>query len=71
MAGRSRDWGFPPRRLDPVDRPAQVDVHRGQSLGCLAAALAGLEAGVQILRVHDVAETAQAVRVWQAIKAGG
>jgi len=39
--------------------------------GSLAAALAGLDAGVQILRVHDVAETAQAIRVWQAIRAGG
>jgi len=39
--------------------------------GSLAAAVAGLDAGAQILRVHDVAETAQAVRVWEAIKAGG
>lgn len=35
--------------------------------GSLAAALAGLARGVQILRVHDVAETRQAVAVWQAI----
>ena len=35
--------------------------------GSLAAALAGLCRGVQILRVHDVAETAQAVAVWRAI----
>jgi dihydropteroate synthase len=35
--------------------------------GSLAAALAGLERGVQILRVHDVAETAQALAIWQAI----
>jgi dihydropteroate synthase len=35
--------------------------------GSLAAALAGLDRGVQILRVHDVAETAQAVAVWRAI----
>lgn len=39
--------------------------------GSLAAALAGLDRGVQILRVHDVAETAQAVAVWQAINAQG
>ncbi len=37
--------------------------------GSLAAALAGLARGAQILRVHDVAETVQAVRVWQAIAA--
>lgn len=36
--------------------------------GSIAAALAGLESGVQILRVHDVAETVQAVRVWAALK---
>jgi dihydropteroate synthase len=35
--------------------------------GSLAAALAGLQQGVQILRVHDAAETRQAVAVWQAI----
>jgi dihydropteroate synthase len=35
--------------------------------GSLAAALAGLARGAQILRVHDVAETAQAVAVWRAI----
>ncbi|MEM7743857.1 MAG: dihydropteroate synthase [Pseudomonadota bacterium] len=36
--------------------------------GSIAAGLAGLDQGVQILRVHDVAETVQAVRVWQAIR---
>lgn len=36
--------------------------------GTLAAHLAGLDAGVQILRVHDVAETVQAVSVWRAMK---
>jgi dihydropteroate synthase len=35
--------------------------------GSLAAAQAGLDRGVKILRVHDVAETAQAVAVWHAI----
>jgi dihydropteroate synthase len=35
--------------------------------GSLAAALAALERGVQIIRVHDVAETAQAVAIWRAI----
>ena len=37
--------------------------------GSLAAALAGLERGAQIVRVHDVAETRQAIEVWQAIGA--
>ena len=37
--------------------------------GSLAAALSGVARGAQILRVHDVAETRQAVRVWEAIAA--
>lgn len=39
--------------------------------GTLAATIAGLDAGVQIHRVHDVAEAAQAVAVWRAIRAAG
>jgi dihydropteroate synthase len=35
--------------------------------GSLAAALAGAARGCQIFRVHDVAETRQALAVWQAI----
>ncbi len=35
--------------------------------GSIAVGLAGLAQGVQILRVHDVAETAQAIRLWQAV----
>lgn len=35
--------------------------------GSISVALAGVQAGAQILRVHDVAETDQAVRVWQAV----
>lgn len=35
--------------------------------GSVAAALAGAARGVHILRVHDVAETRQAIAVWRAI----
>lgn len=38
--------------------------------GSLACALLGAEAGVQIVRVHDVAETKQALEVWRACRAG-
>ncbi len=38
--------------------------------GSLAAALAGVARGASILRVHDVAETRQAVDVWTAIGDG-
>ena len=36
--------------------------------GSIAAALAGAEAGVAAVRVHDVAETVQALNVWAAIR---
>ncbi len=36
--------------------------------GSVALAMAGINAGVQILRVHDVAETVQAVRVWRGLR---
>jgi len=48
--------------LDPAAEPAEA---RGP--GSLAAALAGVQAGVAVLRVHDVAETVQALKVWEAI----
>jgi dihydropteroate synthase len=37
--------------------------------GSIAAALAGAAAGVAAVRVHDVLETVQALRVWDAIEA--
>lgn len=36
--------------------------------GSLALALAGAAAGAQIMRVHDVAETQQALRVWRGLR---
>ena len=38
--------------------------------GSLAVALAALKHGTQIVRVHDVPETAQAIALWQAVVAG-
>jgi dihydropteroate synthase len=35
--------------------------------GSIAAAIHGLEQGVQLFRVHDVKETKQAFKVWQAM----
>lgn len=37
--------------------------------GSLALGLVGLGQGVQLLRVHDVAETAQALAIWRAAEA--
>ncbi|PLL11619.1 dihydropteroate synthase [Tabrizicola sp. TH137] len=39
--------------------------------GSLAVALAGVAQGAQVLRVHDVAETRQALRLWQAVNGVG
>jgi dihydropteroate synthase len=36
--------------------------------GSIALVMAGIAAGAQILRVHDVAETVQAVRVWRGLR---
>ncbi len=41
---------------------------KGRLPGSLAAALVALDQGVQILRVHDVAETWQATEVWRGIR---
>ncbi|HUN47677.1 MAG TPA: dihydropteroate synthase, partial [Stellaceae bacterium] len=41
---------------------------KGRLAGSIAAALAALDQGVQLLRVHDVAETWQAVEVWRGIR---
>ena len=39
--------------------------------GSLAAALAGVAHGAAVLRVHDVAETRDALMVWQSVKNSG
>jgi len=38
--------------------------------GSLAVALAGVAQGMQMIRVHDVAETRQALSLWQAVTQG-
>lgn len=40
---------------------------RNRMPGSIAAALAGIARGVQVIRAHDVAETRQALTVWSAI----
>ena len=49
----------------------QEDRAEARMPGSLAVALAALKHGTQIVRVHDVAETAQAIALWQAVVAGG
>ena len=38
--------------------------------GSLAAAVIAAEFGARIIRVHDVAETVDALKVWQAARSG-
>jgi dihydropteroate synthase len=38
--------------------------------GSVAAALDAISQGVQIVRVHDVHETRQALSLWQAVRGG-
>ena len=47
-----------------------VEVARARVAGSVAAALAAVAQGAQIIRVHDVAETRQALTVWQAATEG-
>ena len=50
---------------------ADVEAPDARVPGSIAAALRGLDQGVQVLRVHDVAQTVQAVRVWQGLRDEG
>ena len=60
MLGASRK-----RLIGALSNEAPVDQRLA---GSLALALKGAEAGAQLLRVHDVAETVQALRVWRGLK---
>jgi len=50
-----------------IGRLSRKEPAKQRLAGSLAASLAGLDRGVQMLRVHDVAETYQAMAVWQAL----
>ena len=50
-----------------IGRLSRGEAPKERLAGSLAAGLAGLDRGAQILRVHDVAETRQAIAVWQAL----
>lgn len=53
------------RMIGALSNEAPVGARLG---GSIALALAGIAAGVQVLRVHDVAETVQAARVWRGLR---
>jgi dihydropteroate synthase len=50
-----------------VGRLSRKEPPKDRVAGSLAAGLAGLDQGIQILRVHDVAETFQARAIWLAM----
>jgi dihydropteroate synthase len=52
--------------IGALDDKAPADARLG---GSIAAALAAAEAGCAAVRVHDVRETVQALKVWAAIRA--
>lgn len=53
-----------------IGQLCNVDDPKARVPGSLAAALSSLAQGVQIVRVHDVAATKQAIAVWEAATAG-
>ena len=56
-------------RKSTIARLSKGEPPNARLPGSLAAALSAVQQGVQVLRVHDVAETRQALAVWQAIAA--
>jgi dihydropteroate synthase len=73
--GLYRDLGSPVvvgvSRKSFIARLSRDEPPRSRLSGSIAAALAAIERGTHILRVHDVAETVQALAVWQAIAGAG
>jgi dihydropteroate synthase len=57
-------------RKKMIGQLCDVEAAKDRVPGSLASAIAGVAAGVQIVRVHDVAETKQAIEVWRACVAG-
>ena len=53
------------RMIGALSNEAPAEARLG---GSLAVALKGAELGAQLLRVHDVFETAQALRVWRGLR---
>jgi dihydropteroate synthase len=53
------------RLIGALSNEAPAEARLG---GSLALALKGAELGAQLIRVHDVFETAQALRVWRGMR---
>lgn len=57
-------------RKNFISHLSQGESPQDRLAGSLAAAQIGLDQGISLLRVHDVAETRQALSVWRALKTG-
>ncbi|CAA7616237.1 dihydropteroate synthase [Magnetospirillum sp. SS-4] len=53
-----------------IPRLSRGEDARHRLPGTLAAELAGVDAGMHVLRVHDVPETVQALAIWRAMRTG-
>ncbi len=72
LFGGLRQWAAVAPVLVGISRKSMLGTITGQPVdkrlaASLAAALAAVQAGADIVRVHDVAETVQALAVWSAI----
>lgn len=67
FAGLERPIVLGVSRKSFIARLSRNEAPKERVAGSLAAALLALSQGVHIFRVHDVAETQQALAVWQAI----
>jgi len=56
-------------RKSSLGRVTGQDVARERVVASVAAAVLAVERGARIVRVHDVRETADALKVWQAMAA--
>ena len=66
--GRSQDGILLASRLLLAAALLPTGIARALNVSGFALALAGVERGAQIVRVHDVAETVQAIRVWRGLR---
>ncbi|RUO99418.1 dihydropteroate synthase [Hyphomicrobium sp.] len=57
-------------RKKMIGQLCNVESAKDRMPGSLACAISGAAAGIQMVRVHDVAETKQAIEVWRACAAG-
>ena len=71
LAGLGRPVLAGVSRKSFIDKAANVPVPRDRLPGSLAAALRALDQGARIVRVHDVPETVQAIRLWAALNSAG